>query len=113
MKRLLVVPILLLAFHLFAAPPAEDAQALEVGRKVLRLNKALRASDDKELLAAVRDLGLDSRYYVMTRGWLTQELSSAKSYRDTSTYKNDAKRKNEIDARIDLITRCLRAIDLE
>lgn len=91
----------------------QDRHALEVGRKVIRIKAALEHPEKKESMEAVRSLGLDSRYYVMVRGWIVQHINMTKSYRGTSTYKQSDERKKTIESRIVAYQRLLRAIDLE
>ena len=99
-----------------ATPPRlspQDQHALELGHKVIKAREALKTPAKQASIAAIRDLGLDSRYYVMTRGWITQHISMAESYRGTSKYKQDGKYRKEIDDRITALRKLLRAIDLE
>jgi len=91
----------------------QDQYALEIGQKVLTIQKALENPDQPASLEAVKALGLDSRHYVMVRGWLSQALRSAESGQDTSTYQTSAAYKNATDKRISALRRMIRAIDLE
>lgn len=91
----------------------QDQYALEVGRKVLDIQEALKKPEQPASIEAVRALGLDSRHYVMVRGWLVQELRSAESWQETSTYQTSPAYKNRIDKRISALRRMIRAIDLE
>jgi hypothetical protein len=90
-----------------------DRHALEVGRKVIRIRSALEHPEKKESIDAVKSLGLDTRYYVMVRGWIVQHVSMTNSYKGTTAYKESKQRKAEIDNRIAALQRMLRAIDLE
>lgn len=90
-----------------------DQYALEVGRKVLAIQAALDNPDQSASIAAVKVLGLDSRHYVMVRGWLVQELRAAESWQETSTYQTSPDYKNTTDKRINALRRMIRAIDLE
>ena len=93
---------------------SEQSQyALEVGRKVLAIQAALETPDQSASITAVKALGLDSRHYVMVRGWLVQELRSAKSWQETSTYQTSVAYKNATDRRVSALRRMIRAIDLE
>ncbi|MGY4876991.1 hypothetical protein ACLUEY_03785 [Vreelandella aquamarina] len=91
----------------------QDQYALEVGRKVLGIQAALDNPDQPASMEAVKALGLDSRHYVMVRGWLVQELRSAESWQETSTYQTSPTYKNTTDQRINALRRMIRAIDLE
>ena len=87
----------------------QDLHALELGRKVLAVKAALAAHEDPNSLKAIRDLGLDSRYYVMVRGWLSMELSGAKSILDASRDNPNP----QIQQKADFLKKAIRAIDLE
>ena len=91
----------------------EDLHALELGRKIIRAKAALQEPGKQGSIAAIKDLGLDSRYYVLVRGWIVQHISMTESYKGTSTYKNSDKRRKEIDGRIAALQKMLRATDLE
>jgi hypothetical protein len=92
-----------------AAPPKEDPAALELGRKVLAVQRALEQPQAPESLEAVKALGLDSRYHVMVRGWLSQQLRNDQSIRDASKERTPQK----IRDRIAFVEKAIRAIDLE
>ena len=92
---------------------AADKHALEVGRKVIRLREALKKPGSAEAAQAVQDLGTDSRYYVMVRGWIVQHKHMAESYRDVSSYRSSEEYRKGVDARIAALSKLLRRIDLE
>ena len=87
----------------------EDREALELGRKVLAVRAAIQNPASPDSLKAVRSLGLDSRYYVLVRGWLTQELRGDQSILDASR----GKPRPKLEARIAFLRKAIRAIDLE
>ena len=91
----------------------QDQYALEIGHKVLAIQAALESPEQPASVEAVKALGLDSRHYVMVRGWLIQELRSAESWQETSTYQTSVAYKNTTDKRISALRRMIRAIDLE
>ncbi len=91
----------------------EDKHALELGRKIIRIKAALQIPEKQASVDAVTELGLDSRYYVMVRGWILQHINMTQSYLGTTTYKESEQRKSEIDDRIASLQKMLRAIDLE
>ncbi len=91
----------------------EDKHALELGRKIVRIKAALQIPEQQASVDAVTELGLDSRYYVMVRGWILQHINMTQSYLGTTTYKESEQRKSEIDDRIASLQKMLRAIDLE
>jgi hypothetical protein len=86
-----------------------DQEMLELGRKVIALQVAIRDPTARSALAAVTDLGLDSRYYVMVRGWLSIQLEGDLSI---ASARGDAV-PAEVQARIEFLRRAIRAIDLE
>jgi hypothetical protein len=87
----------------------EDREALELGRKVLAVQRALEHPQEAESLEAVKALGLDSRYHVMVRGWLSEKLRGDQSIRDASKERTPQKIKD----RIAFLEKAIRAIDLE
>lgn len=100
------------AVQAFGAQPevvGVDEHALELGRKVIAVREAIRDPSAPGAMDAVADLGLDSRYYVLTRGWLSMQLEGDRSIanaqgQDVST---------NIQERIEFLQRAIRAIDLE
>ena len=93
------------------APPAnaEDQTALELGHKVLAVRHAIEHPQAPESLEAVKALGLDSRYYVMVRGWLGEQLRADSSIRDAGKGNTP----QNIKDRIAFLEKAIRAIDLE
>ena len=80
-----------------------------IGRKVLAIQHALKNPSAPDSMKAVTELGHDSRYYVIVRGWLSQELAGCQSI-------NDAHRgqvPKELTERIAFLRKAIRAIDLE
>ena len=90
-----------------ATPAAMDAESL--GKKVLAIEAALADPTAHGSLQAVRDLGLDSRYYVMVRGWLGLQLEGDRSI--AAAANGPISEDNE--QRIEFLERAIRAIDLE
>lgn len=60
-------------------------------------------------MEAVIDLGLDSRYYVMVRGWLSMQLAGDRSIANAQ----GASVSSKVRARIAFLEKAIRAIDLE
>jgi hypothetical protein len=60
-----------------SADPATvpDDEATLLGQRVLAVQAALQDPAAPGSMEAVEDLGLDSRYYVMVRGWLSLQLT--------------------------------------
>lgn len=89
--------------------PEEIDEATQLGLQVLALKAAMDNPNAPGAMQAVTNLGLDSRYYVMVRGWLSQQLHGDRSIADAS----GGKVSPEIVRRIDFLERAIRAIDLE
>jgi hypothetical protein len=90
-----------------------DQRALEVGKKVLAVQAALQSPCETSAMDAIKDLGHDSRYYVLTRGWIHQHLRMAESYRDTQKYRETEEYQKQVDKRIQCLQKMIRALDLE
>jgi hypothetical protein len=87
----------------------EDQAALELGREVLAIRHAIQNPKAPNAMKAVTDLGLDQRYYIMVRGWLSYQLRG-----DTSIHDNAKERTpNDVKERITFLKKAIRAIDLE
>lgn len=91
----------------------DDQEALELGKKVLAVKTALESPCELSSMKAVKDLGHDSRYYVLTRGWIQQHLKMAESYRDTAKYRNSADEQKRVEQRIQCLQKMIRTLDLE
>jgi hypothetical protein len=92
-----------------AANPGPENEAALLGQQVLAIKAALYDPSAPGAMQAVRDLGLDSRYYVMVRGWLGLQLEGD---RDIAGASRD-KASHEVRRRIEFLERAIRAIDLE
>ena len=88
---------------------ASDTEAARLGQRVFAVQSALDDPAAPGALQAVTDLGLDSRYYVMVRGWLGLQLEGDRSIVESS--QNDVS--PEIERRIEFLEQAIRAIDLE
>ena len=112
---LLAVPLLTGAPRLLAADwqnspdEMEDQAALELGRRVEAVRKAIQHPEAPDALQAITDLGHDQRYYVMVRGWLAYQRRGDKSIVDASR----GQAPEHIKARIRFLDQAIRAIDLE
>ena len=87
----------------------QDRQALQLGRKVLAVKAAIQKPTSPDAMKAIKDLGLDSRHYVMVRGWLSMQLKGDESILNASK----GKTRPEIRERVEFLKRAIRAIDLE
>ena len=90
-------------------PSRADEHALWLGQRVLAIAAAMRNPDAPGAMEAVLELGLDSRYYVMVRGWLVMQLRSDMSI--SQARNGDVS--PQIAARIAFLKKAIRAIDLE
>jgi len=90
-------------------PSPADEHALWLGHSVLAIAAAVRNPDAPDAMEAVLELGLDSRYYVLVRGWLVMQLRGDMSI---SQAKNGDV-SPQIAARTAFLEKAIRAIDLE
>jgi len=90
-------------------PSPADEHALWLGKRVLAIAAAVSNPDASDAMAAVLELGLDSRYYVMVRGWLVMQLRGDKSIAQA----RNGDLSPQIAARIAFLEKAIRAIDLE
>jgi hypothetical protein len=86
---------------------SHDREALQLGRKVLAVKAAIRNPEAPESMAAILDLGRDSRYFVMVRGWLAMQLEGDLSIVDTGAASF------AIVERVEFLENAIRALDLE
>lgn len=89
--------------------PACDREALQLGQQVLAVRRALEEPPSEDALAAIVELGTDSRYYTLVRGWLGYELEGLKSVLGAA----EPEARPDIALRAVFIKRAIRAIDLE
>jgi len=95
-----------------AEPLSEEYQ---IGVMVKALSRAIASADEPDSLHIITQYGTDSRYYVMIRGWLVQELSGVQSQLDaTRGHKTeDHSAKEKLTERVGFLTQAIRRIDLE
>ncbi len=86
-----------------------DERARDLGRKVIAIQNAIADPASGGALEAVTELGQDSRYYVMVRGWLSLQLEGDLSIANAQGQSVSSK----IEERIAFLKRAIRAIDLE
>jgi hypothetical protein len=89
--------------------PGPGEQACRLGERVLAARAALADPGAPGALDAIVDLGSDSRYYVMVRGWLVMQLQGDLSIVEASG--GDAP--PEVVHRVEFLEGAIRAIDLE
>jgi hypothetical protein len=87
----------------------EDQASLELWRKVNVVKRAIENPKSPDAMKAVTDLGHDTRYYGMVRGWLTQQLVGDQSIADASGDTTPP----AVSTRIAFLKKAIRAIGLE
>lgn len=87
----------------------EDQAALDLGRKVLAIRKAIEHPMAPDAMTAVTSLGHDQRYYVLVRGWLAYQLQGDISILDAHRDRTS----DQVKERIDFLKQAIRVLDLE
>lgn len=82
----------------------------QIGLMVKRIDAAIQRPEKPESFETIVMYGTDSRYYVMIRGWLTQELAGVQSQNQASH--NDDQNSKLMQKEI-FLTKAIRRIDLE
>ena len=90
-------------------PSRLDEHASWLGHRVLAIAAAMREPQGPQAMEPVLELGLDSRYYLMVRGWLVMQLSADRSIEQA----RGGDPSPEVAARIRFLEDAIRAIDLE
>ena len=80
-----------------------------LGQKILAVQQAIAHPDLPNSMPAILDLGHDSRYYILVRGWLAEKLRGDQSIATAMTDETPA----ELERRIEFLKTAIRAIDLE
>lgn len=92
----------------------ESSQTYRVGIMVEEISDALTRPNDTESLVTISQYGTDSRYYVMIRGWLVQELAGVQSQLDASqTNESNSENKQKFIDKVTFLQQAIRRIDLE
>ena len=105
----------LLAFIVLSNSPAhaggnaEESEACKLGADVIKVAAAIRDPTREGALAEITALGTDSRYYVMVRGWLTQQIDADRSILATGSGAS----REDLAIRVAQLERAVRLIDLE
>ncbi|MDC0661544.1 hypothetical protein [Marinobacter sp. SS21] len=105
--HVVVLVWLTVALYGCQAGPAEPQR---IGAMVLEIEQALSHPEDPQALATIVRHGTDSRYYVMIRGWLRQELAGVESQLASL---RDVERRRHLAMRADFLRLAIRRIDLE
>lgn len=101
--------VTILSFNAHSAASESQANPEILGQKILSVQQAIANPDLPGSMPAVHELGHDSRYYVMVRGWLSEELRGSRSIADAMG--NDVT--SELKRKIQFLEKAIRTIDLE
>ena len=86
------------------------SEEYQIGVMVKAISAALKAPEHPESLQTIVKYGQDSRYYVMIRGWLMQELRGVESQHQATRNEVD---KAKFKPKLSLLQKAIRRIDLE
>ncbi len=89
---------------------ASYQQEHQIGVMVNAIDKAI-SDAQPDSLELIYQYGTDSRYYVMIRGWLVQELAGVQSQLDA--YKQQDERRQKLEHQVNFLKQAIRRIDLE
>ena len=87
----------------------DEQEAMVLGYRVAAVRAAIQNPELPGALESITELGRDQRYYVMVRGWLAYQLQGDMSIMAASR----GQPQEQLSARIRLLERAIRAIDLE
>lgn len=87
-----------------------SSEERRIGAMVRSIDAAIAAPNDPESMVTVTRYGTDTRYYVMIRGWLVQELQGVESQLEAS---RDTQLKSKFQQKADFLRTAIRRIDLE
>ncbi|RLA43831.1 MAG: hypothetical protein DRR42_21235 [Gammaproteobacteria bacterium] len=88
----------------------ESSEEYQIGIMVKAIDAAIHASERPGSQEIIVKYGTDSRYYVMIRGWLVQELSGVDSQ---LLSRHDDSVSATLKQKADFLGRVIRRIDLE
>lgn len=82
----------------------------QIGLMVNAIDKAITDAQP-DSLELIYQYGTDSRYYVMIRGWLVQELTGVQSQLDA--HRQQDERRQQLAHKVNFLKQAIRRIDLE
>ena len=82
----------------------------QIGLMVNAIDKAITDAQP-DSLELIYQYGTDSRYYVMIRGWLVQELTGVQSQLDA--HRQQDERRQQLEHKVNFLKQAIRRIDLE
>ncbi|MEZ9819789.1 hypothetical protein AB4238_04050 [Shewanella sp. 10N.286.45.A1] len=89
---------------------ANNQQEYQIGVMVNAIDKAITDARP-DSLELIYQYGTDSRYYVMIRGWLIQELTGVQSQLDA--HRQQDERRQQLEHKVNFLKQAIRRIDLE
>lgn len=89
---------------------ANNQQEYQIGVMVNAIDKAITDARP-DSLELIYQYGTDSRYYVMIRGWLIQELTGVQSQLDA--HRPQDERRQQLEHKVNFLKQAIRRIDLE
>ena len=89
---------------------ANNQQEYQIGVMVNAIDKAITDAQP-DSLELIYQYGTDSRYYVMIRGWLIQELTGVQSQLDA--HRQQDERRQQLEHKVNFLKQAIRRIDLE
>ena len=113
--KVMRVPVIVTVLVAVIATPAMASEPLQseeyaIGVMVKSLDNAIQ-HPSADALELISQYGTDSRYYVMIRGWLVQELQGANS--QLAANRKEDMHKAKLQQRVDFLQQAIRRIDLE
>lgn len=110
MRRSSLLLAVVLMMGLAGCQTQQTGEAERIGHMVQAVDAAIDHPADPESLDTIVRYGTDSRYYIMIRGWLSQELDGVESQYEAS--RNPTLRQ-QLQVRADFLRQAIRRIDLE
>lgn len=104
------IAVVLLTLALVGCQGLHTSEQQRIGSMVQAIDTAIAAPGDPDSLATVTRYGTDTRYYVMIRGWLVQELRGVESQLEAS---RDPQLTVKFQQKADFLRAAIRRIDLE
>jgi len=89
---------------------SKKSEEYQIGIMVKAISAALKTPKDPKSLSTIIKYGHDSRYYVMIRGWLVQELQGVESQHRAT---RDPEAREKFSSQLSMLKKAIRRIDLE
>lgn len=87
----------------------DSVEALRVGQLILTIRDIIDNPGLPDAMETIVELGTDSRYYVLVRGWLREQLQADESILDATKHNAPT----NIIERVAFLNQAIRFIDLE